>query len=151
MSLVRFGDRTYGKQGNKLLVWDAGWDTFRPVDKIVWNPVRCDIQLLYGQLCSELFDAQYGFGDLQEECVEFTDAHIANIEAAPILESVDEFWRWTGQPTEWFYDRSIVLHPCSKKPSRTDYLSTMKLRAKTAKRIPRQIRGTLKRRKTQCE
>lgn len=149
--IARFADRIYGKQQNKLLVWDASWDTFRPVDKIVWNPVRRDIQLLYGQMCSELFDTNYGFGDVHSQCVEFTDIHIADIDTAPTIETIDEFWVWTGQSTEWFYDRSIVLHPCSKKPSRTDYLTTMKLRAKTAKRIPRQIRGTLKRRKTQCE
>jgi hypothetical protein len=146
--IVRFADRIYGKLENKLLVWDAGWDTFRPVDKIVWNPVRRDIQILYGQLCSELFDIQYGFGDLQAQCVEFTDKFIGDIETVPVIETIDEFWTWTGQPTEWFYDRSIVLHPCSKKPNRAEYLATMKLRAKTAKRIPRQIRGTLKRRKT---
>ena len=146
--IVRFADRIYGKHENKLLVWDAGWDTFRPVDKIVWNPVRRDIQILYGQLCSELFDIQYGFGDLHADCVDFTDKFIGEIETAPTLETIDEFWTWTGQPTEWFYDRSIVLHPCSKTPSRSDYLQVRKLRAKTAKRIPRQIRGTLKHRKT---
>jgi preprotein translocase subunit Sss1 len=145
--IVKFGDRIYGKDGNKLLVWDAGWDTFRPVDKLVWNPVRRDIQILYGQLCSELFDIHYGFGDTHPQCVEFTDKFIADIETAPHIETIDEFWTWTGQPTEWFYDRQIVLHPCSRKPSRAEYLTIMKLRAKTAKRIPRQIRGTLKRRK----
>ena len=145
--IVRFADRLYGKNGTKLLVWDAGWDTFRPVDKIVWNPHRREIQLLYGQLCSEIFDRGYGYGDLQDECVEFTDKFVAGIENAPKIETIDEFWAWTGQPTEWFYDRHIVTHPCNRKPSRTEYLSILNLRAKTARRIPRQIRGTLKRRK----
>lgn len=145
--IAKFGDRIYGKNDTKLLVWDAGWDTFRPVDKIVWNPKRKDVQILYGQLCSELFDVDYGFGEDRQACVEFTDKFIAEIENAPIIESVDEFWAWTGQPTQWFYDRVIVLHPCSAKPSRAEYLRIMNLRAKTAKRIPRQIRGTLKRRK----
>jgi hypothetical protein len=149
MSLVRFGERTYGKLNDKiLLVWDAGWDTFRPVDKIVWNPLHKDIQLLYGQLCSELFDTKYGFGDMHAECVEFTDKFVSELENARLIESIDEFWTWTSQPIQWFYDRPIVVHPCShEKPSRAEYLSIMKLRAKTAKRIPRQIRGTLKRRK----
>jgi hypothetical protein len=148
MSLVRFGDRVYGKlDNNKLLVWDAGWDTFRPIDKIVWNPSRKDVQILYGQLCSEIFDTKYGFGDMQAECVDFTDKFIADMETAPTIDTIDEFWKWTGQQTQWFYDRTIVLHPCSTKPSRSEYLRIMNLRAKTAKRIPRQIRGTLKRRK----
>jgi hypothetical protein len=147
--IAKFGDRIYGKYNTKLLVWDAGWDTFRPIDKIVWNHKRKDVQILYGQLCSELFDVDYGFGDDREACVEFTDKFIADIENAPIIESIDEFWTWTGQQTQWFYDRAIVLHPCSAKPSRAEYLRIMNLRAKTAKRIPRQIRGTLKRRKTQ--
>ena len=148
MSLVRFGDRVYGKlDNNKLLVWDAGWDTFRPVDKIVWNPSRKDVQILYGQLCSEIFDTKYGFGDMHGECVDFTDKFISDMETAPTIDTIDEFWKWTGQQTQWFYDRTIVLHPCSAKPSRAEYLRIMNLRAKTAKRIPRQIRGTLKRRK----
>ena len=145
--IAKFGDRIYGKNNTKLLVWDAGWDTFRPVDKIVWNPNRKDVQILYGQLCSELFDTDYGFGEDREACVEFTDKFVADIENAPQIESIDEFWTWTGQPTQWFYDRVIVLHPCCAKPSRAEYLRIMNLRAKTAKRIPRQIRGTLKRRK----
>ena len=150
MSLVRFGDRVYGKLDNdKLLVWDAGWDTFRPIDKIVWNPRRKEVQILYGQLCSEIFDTKYGFGDMQAECVDFTDRFISDLETAPTIETIDEFWKWTGQTTVWFYDRMIVVHPCCAKPSRTEYLRIMNLRAKTAKRIPRQIRGTLKRRKTQ--
>jgi hypothetical protein len=150
MSLVRFGDRVYGKLDNdKLLVWDAGWDTFRPIDKIVWNPRRKEVQILYGQLCSEIFDTKYGFGDMQTECVDFTDRFISDLETAPTIETIDEFWKWTGQTTVWFYDRMIVVHPCCAKPSRTEYLRIMNLRAKTAKRIPRQIRGTLKRRKTQ--
>jgi len=150
MSLVRFGDRVYGKLDNdKLLVWDAGWDTFRPIDKIVWNPRRKEVQILYGQLCSEIFDTKYGFGDMQAECVDFTDRFISDLETAPTIETIDEFWKWTGQTTVWFYDRMIIVHPCCAKPSRTEYLRIMNLRAKTAKRIPRQIRGTLKRRKTQ--
>jgi len=140
----------YGKLDNdKLLVWDAGWDTFRPIDKIVWNPRRKEVQVLYGQLCSEIFDTKYGFGDMQAECVDFTDRFISDLETAPTIETIDEFWKWTGQTTVWFYDRMIVVHPCCAKPSRTEYLRIMNLRAKTAKRIPRQIRGTLKRRKTQ--
>jgi hypothetical protein len=97
---------------------------------------------------SELFDTKYGFGDMHAECVEFTDKFVSELENARLIESIDEFWTWTGQPVQWFYDRPIVVHPCShEKPSRAEYLSIMKLRAKTAKRIPRQIRGTLKRRK----
>lgn len=144
--LIQFADRIYGKHENKLLVWDAGWDTFRPVDKIVWNPVRKEVQPLYGQLCSELFETSYGFGDARDICVHFTDENISNIETATPM-TADEFWAWTGQTVTWFYDRNIVSHPCSVKPSRAEYLSTMHLRAKTARRLPRQIRGTLKRRK----
>lgn len=149
MSLVRFGDRVYGKLDNdKLLVWDAGWDTFRPIDKIVWSPLRKDVQILYGQLCSEIFDTKYGFGDMQAGCVDFTDKFIAGMETAPVVDTIDEFWKWTGQKSVWFYDRMIVVHPCAGgTPSRAEYLRIMNLRAKTAKRIPRQIRGTLKRRK----
>ena len=145
-ALVKFGDAIYGKHEGKLLVWDAGWDTFRPVDKIVWNPLRREVQPMYGQLCSELFDTSYGFGDMRDMCIQFTDENVGNLDDAREVGDA-EFWEWTGQSTTWFYDRHIVLHPCSKKPSRTEYLSALQVRAKTARQLPRQIRGTLKRRR----
>jgi hypothetical protein len=145
--LVKFQDRIYGKKDSTLLVWDSTWDTFRPVEKIVWNPVRKQVEPFYGQLCTELFDMNYGFGELKDMAVEFTDIYVSKLEEATEMMDPTQFWTWTGQETEWFYDRPIVLHPCTKgKPSRAEFLRILNLRARTAKRLPRQTKGTIKRR-----
>jgi len=146
--IVKFQDRIYAKDQRRLLVWDTAWDSFRPCEQIVWNPKTRLVEPFYGQYCAEIFDSAYGFGDLKDECELFTDKYVDSLSEAKEIESADEFWKWTDQITEWFYDRSIVIHPCEKgKPSRTQYLSIMNLRAKTARRVPRQIKGTFKQRR----
>lgn len=145
--LVKFQDRIYAKDQRRLLVWDSAWDSFRPCEQIVWNPATRQVEPFFGQYCSELFDIAYGFAGTKTQCIEFTDKVIDTLgDAREVSDS--EFWRWTEQNTEWFFDRPIVIHPCVKgKPSRSQYLTIMNLRARTARRIPRQIRGTFKQRK----
>lgn len=91
----------------------------------------------------ELFDAQYGYGELREACDAFTET--ADVENAVEFESADAFWRWTNQPLTWIRDRGVTLHPCHAAPSRNEYLRVMNARARTMKRAPRQMQGTMKR------
>ena len=144
MSLVRFQDEIYAKTADRLLVWDTAWQSFRPVESIVWNPSTRRVEPFYGEYCMEIFDAAYGYGSqhVRDFCEEFTDA--ADIATAVEL-SPDAFWRWTNQPLTWIRDRGVTLHPCHKVPNRKDYLHVMNARARTSKRTPRQMQGTLKR------
>ena len=134
-----FRGTIYAKTPRGLMVYDA--DEFRPVEKIVWNPVRRRVEPLYGAFCHELFDSNYGYGDDPT-----LKTHCASLELgdAPEILIPEDFWRWTGQPMEWILDRPVVLHPCVRAVERSDYLRIMNVRARTLKRIPRQIRGTIK-------
>jgi hypothetical protein len=146
MSLVvRFQDEIYAKAANRLLVWDTAWQSFRPVESIVWNPATRRVEPFYGEYCMEIFDSAYGYGsqEVRDFCEEFTDA--TDIARAVEFESADAFWRWTDQPLTWIRDRGVTLHPCHKVPNRKDYLHVMNARARTSKRAPRQMHGTLKR------
>jgi len=146
MTLVRFQDEIYAKvQKDRLLVWDTAWQSFRPVESIVWNPSTRRVEPFYGEYCMEIFDAAYGYGsaELRDFCEEFTDA--SDIANAVPFESADAFWRWTNQPLTWIRDRGVTLHPCHKVSNRNDYLQVMNARARTSKRAPRQMHGTLKR------
>ncbi len=145
--MLKFQDRVYGKCPQGILVWEPSWDTFRPTEKVVWNPTTKQIEPFFGQYCAELFDIHYGYGDMRDMCVQFTDEHIADIDTAPECLDPTQFWVWTGQPLEWFYDRPIVKHPCTQALARAEYLNILNLRARTARRIPRQIRGTFKQRR----
>jgi hypothetical protein len=143
--IVRFQDEIYAKAENRLLVWDTAWQSFRPIESVVWNPSTRRVEPFYGEFCMEIFDSEYGYGspELREFCEEFSDA--ADISTATDFESADAFWRWTNQPLTWIRDRGVTLHPCHKLPNRKDYLHIMNARARTSKRAPRQIHGTLKR------
>ena len=146
MSLVvRFQDEIYAKAANRLLMWDTAWQSFRPVESIVWNPATRRVEPFYGEYCMEIFDSAYGYGsqEVRDFCEEFTDA--TDIARAVEFESADAFWRWTNQPLTWIRDRGVTLHPCHKVPNRKDYLHVMNARARTSKRAPRQMHGTLKR------
>jgi len=109
--LVKFQDRIYAKDQRRLLVWDSAWDSFRPCEQIVWNPATRQVEPFFGQYCSELFDIAYGFRGTKTQCIEFTDKVIDTLgDAREVSDS--EFWRWTEQNTEWFFDRPVVIHPC---------------------------------------
>ena len=146
MSLVRFQGEIYTKiRGNQLLVWDTAWQSFRPIESVVWNPSTRRVEPFYGEFCMEIFDVDYGYGDLREACDAMTES-TDDIESAEEF-SPDAFWRWTNQPLTWIRDRGVTLHPCHAAPSRKEYLRVMNARARTMKRAPRQMQGTLKRAK----
>lgn len=141
--LVRFQGELYTKvKNNRLLVWDTAWQSFRPVESIVWNPSTHRVEPFYGEYCMEIFDADYGYGDLRRVCEEFTES--VDLETAVDI-SPESFWRWTNQPLTWIQDRAVVMHPCHTAPSRKEYLRVLNARARTMKRVPRQMRGTMKR------
>jgi hypothetical protein len=137
-----FRGTTYAKTPKGLLVFEA--ESFRPAEKIVWNAIQKRVEPVYGAYCRELFDAYYGYGDAEMkdycETLELPDQVVD-------VENPDEFWRWTGQTLEWLKDRPIVVHPCVKAMGRAEYLRILGLRARTLKRMPRQIRGTIKQRR----
>jgi len=137
-----FRGTIYAKTPKGLLVYDA--ESFRPAEKIVWNSVTRNVEPVYGAFCHELFDVNYGYGtsDMKNYCekLELPDE-------VPTLENPDDFWRWTEQPLGWLKDRPIVPHPCVKAMERSEYLRILGLRARTLKRMPRQIRGTIKQRR----
>ena len=142
-SLVRFQGDIYAKvDKDRLLVWDTAWQSFRPIESVVWNPATRRVEPLYGEYCMEIFDVDYGYGDLRELCDAVTDS--ADLESA-VDYSPDAFWRWTNQPLTWIKDRGVALHPCHSAPSRKEYLRVMNARARTLKRVPRQMQGTMKR------
>ena len=144
MSLVRFQGEVYAKiPGDRLLMWDTAWQSFRPIESVVWNPVRQRVEPLYSEYCMEIFDIDYGYGDLRETCDNLTDS--VDLETAVEIQNAETFWRWTNLPLTWIKDRAVVLHPCHTASSRKEYLRVMNARARTMKRVPRQMRGTIKR------
>jgi hypothetical protein len=144
--MIAFQDRVYMHSKKGILLWEPSWETFRPVESIVWNPKHQQIEPYFGTYTYDLFDKEYGFktSEIHDYCVEFTDENARHIGSAERIRDVEAFWRWVDKPLEWIGDRSLVLHPCAKNHSRKKYLEIFNLRARTCKRAPRNLKGTRK-------
>lgn len=144
--MIRFHDKVYAHSKKGLLVWEPSWETFRPVIAVVWNPIHNQLEPYYGVYTNDVFDVEYGFknSEIHEYCVEFTDENAHHIGGAEEIEDIALFWRWCGTQLVWVGDRAMAVHPCAGNPERKKYLQRYQLRAKTCKRAPRNLRGTLK-------
>lgn len=142
--LVKFQDRIYAKSHIGILVWDSVFQNFRPCEKVVWNPVKKEIEAYYGTYISEIFDKDYGYGEHRQFCADFTDKYIGQIDNSVEITNPDVFWKWTEQKLDWTGDRGIVPHPCHQSINKEEYYRVLNLRRKTYKKLPRQIRGTRK-------
>lgn len=143
-TIVKFQDTVYAKSSIGILVWDDGFQNFRPCEQVVWNPVKKCIEAFYGLYTSEIFDRDYGYGEHRNFCVDFTDKNADKIQNAEIINNPDDFWKWTGQKLKWTGDRGITLHPCFEKMDKQEYLRILQLRRRTYKHLSRQIRKTRK-------
>lgn len=144
--MMRFQDRVYAHSQKGLLVWEPSWETFRPVEAIVWNPIHKQIEPYYGIYTADIFDSFYGFLDdaTHQYCIEFTDDHAHHIGGVEPTEDIQTFWTWTKLPLKWVGDRPMQVHPCAGDPERKLFLSRYSLRAKTCRKAPRNLRGTRK-------
>ena len=142
--MIRFGDRVYTHSAKGLLMWEPSWETFRPLDSVVWNPLTSEIEPFFGLYIHDVFDRSYGYGspEMHDFCIKFTDDHVHLVEDAP-TKHIHELWRWLDRPLVWTGDRAIALHPCSTL-DRKQFLSRFNLRQRTFKRSPRNLRGTRK-------
>jgi hypothetical protein len=145
--MMRFEGRVYTLSPKGLLLWESGWETFRPVHSIVWNPTHNQVEPYFGDLTSDLFHTEYGFGspDMHKFCVQFTDDHAHEVETARTIASPAELWRQTGSTLQWVRDRPMIVHPESTtRPDRSKFLQRYSLRGKTFRQPPRNLRGTRK-------
>jgi len=131
MEVVQFHGKTYGKENSYLYVFEATWDSFRPITKVEWNGKKFDINdATYKQ---DLFDQYYGFGshEMKIHCKNLTENTELN---GPELDPLS-FWRWCGTSTEWFRDRQCVLSPCGNHDWKK-YIITTGSRPRTLRRAP---------------
>lgn len=139
MEIIAFRDDIYVKTKNQLFVFEATWDSFRPIDKVVWNGTKFTI--IDSTFKSDLFEKNYGYGSLEMKafCRRLTE----ETEFSDIREIEDpvSFWRWSGETTaKWWRDRPCVFEsPCIEKSQDNwkKYISFLQTKPKTLRRIPR--------------
>jgi len=94
MELVNFKGTLYGKLESQLFVWEAAWDSFRPLERIGWNGKEIiGVDTKYKQ---DIFDPYYGFGspEMKQLCRRLTDITELNIPESQTMPWVKgEWWR----------------------------------------------------------
>jgi hypothetical protein len=144
--MKRFHDKVYTLSQQGLLLWEPSWETFRPVQSVVWNPIHNQVEPYFGKYTHDIFDIHYGFGDskMHDFCIQFTDDNAFDIGGAETIEDISEFWRWCKTKLQWVNDRGMNIHPCSTDPDRKKFILRYNLRAKTFRRSLRNLNGTRK-------
>ena len=129
MELINFKGTLYGKLENQLFVWEAAWDSFRPIESIGWNGKEMiGVDTKYKQ---DIFDPYYGYGspEMKQLCRRLTDITELNAPESPILWLKGEFWR----------DRNCSFaFECSSRSIQSwkKYIGYMNSRAKTLRKVP---------------
>jgi hypothetical protein len=135
--MKRFRDRVYVRDSKGLYVYDSGWETFRPVITVAWNPRTQSCEHCFGTLCSDPLDPHYGFGspEMVDHCTNLTDEWIDKLESAEEESSLEAFWKWSHTPLTWMFDRPMALPPCvdASWDSRKSYPA----KQKTLRKAPR--------------
>lgn len=136
--MKRFQDRVYVREGNKVYVYDSGWESFRPCGGVVWNPETRRADPWFGSLVADPLNPHYGYGstECQDRCTALTDALIDKLEEAEDEPSLEAFWRWSKVGLVWMYDRPMFLSPCAE-PSWETWKSYVPSRHRTLRKAPR--------------
>ncbi len=127
MELAKFKGTLYGKLNTQLFVWEAEWDSFRPIEHIGWNGKEIvPVDTKYKQ---DIFDPYYGYGspEMKQLCRKLTDTTELDVPESSIPWLKGEFWR----------DRNCTFaFECSSRSveSWKKYIGYMNSRAKTLRK-----------------
>jgi len=129
MELINFKGTLYGKLESQLFVWEAAWDSFRPIESIGWNGKEIiGVDTKYKQ---DIFDPYYGYGspEMKQLCRRLTDITELDVPESTIPWLKGEFWR----------DRNCAFaFECSSRSVQSwkNYIAYTNSRAKTLRKIP---------------
>lgn len=145
MDLRIFQDRIYGRYETQLFVFEPSWDTFRPIEHVAWDGKQYII--LDQKFKQDLFDPNYGFGNLEMKALCRKLINETDLEKATEIKDPVEFWKWCGEKElKWWKDRPCLFaNPCVNREQEgwKTYLHYMNVRAKT---LRQPIRGRLTKR-----
>lgn len=100
MSIVQFQDKTFLQYKKFWFLWEPAWDSFRPIDGIVWNGSSYAIE--DNSYCKDPLDEHYGYGSAQMKQV----CEVLHEKYTPEAKRVSGLD--TGN-SEWFYDRFVGI------------------------------------------
>ena len=100
MSVVQFQDKTFLQYKKYWFVWESAWDSFRPIDGLVWNGKTFTID--DSSYCGNPLDELYGFGteQMKQVCELLHEKYTSNPKHVTGLNIGN---------SEWFYDRFVTM------------------------------------------
>ena len=108
MELIKFKGRIYGRLDTQFFIWESSWESFRPIEKIVWDGSK--VTVIDSKYKTDIFDQYYGFGSHEMNLKCSILSQEANLE---IPENNDI--KWLNE--EWWRDRRCSFSPCAQKDS----------------------------------
>jgi hypothetical protein len=107
MELCNFKGIVYGKIQNQFFIWDSSWDSFRPIERIVWDGNKIDI--IDSKFKEDLFSSYYGYGsaEMKKLCLELSNNSL------DISESNIPWF------TEWWRDRRCNFSECAERDTKS--------------------------------
>lgn len=133
MSLTKFSDDVFLNYKGTGFVWEAEWESFRPIDSVRWTGSVFEID--DRAYTADPTDSLYGFGSpkMKEVCSALSAKYASDIpNAVPVVTPA------VGKTT-WFMDREVALSPCAPK-DRTSWKTMCRGRTKTLRNAPRNKR-----------
>lgn len=105
MSIYKFQHQTYLNYKDNWFVWEACWDSWKPVKSLYWNGTQFVLIELDTDPTSEL----YGFGSPQMKQV----CEVLSETYSPEKASDVSFLSFGN--TEWWRDRMVTVPSCADK------------------------------------
>ncbi len=134
--LYEFQDKVYLEYKQWWFVWEPAWESFRPIEGVVWNGTSFHIQ--DDSFCTDPTSEVYGYGSdkMKQLCEMLQDKYTSDSVKVPTLPF----------GTEWFRDRFVDCTPCAPR----DVQSWKRMvhnkprtcrKAPRGKKLTRRIRG----------
>lgn len=138
MNLKKFQDKYFVKSEGQIFMFEDSWDSFRPVKNLAWTGKKFIVD--DREFKSNIFSPEYGFGEFGGVCQKLNSEW--KIDTAVELNSAEEFWRWSGDFPQWFFDRPFVfLNDCvlRDKEAWSNFLIKSGSKSRTLRKTPRSL------------
>lgn len=128
MSLVSFQNKTYLRYKQYWFLWEPAWDSFRPIQSLLWNGTSFEEENVY---CQDPSSELYGYGDekMKQVCEALREQY-----ASATPKPVD--WICIGKDCVWMNDRFACLSPCAPRDKQS-WKRMIRGKHRTCRRAPR--------------
>lgn len=133
MSLCAFGDNLFLDYKSSWFLWEAAWDSFRPITSVYWDGYTFVID--DRAFCTDPTDEFYGYGSqkLKEVCDRLNDLQSQ--------ETIRTFDTPEIGPAVWFRDRFVAVSPCTPMDKRS-WKNMHRGKYRTCRKAPKGSRRT---------